>query len=105
MPKRKFKSRIKIDSEEVQGEDSYVVIRRPTWNDFEAAMNGEEPGEVSNVQVGKSVIVNLVEDWNWVDDDDEPLPSPTPKLVAGLPFEELNFLIDKIDLDGIDRKN
>lgn len=106
MPKRVYKSQIKVDSEKVQGEDSYVVIKRPTWADFEAAMNGagsvEDAGEID---VGKKLIENLVVDWNWVDDDDQPLPAPNPDIIRALPFQEIQFLIENLEIKPAEEKN
>ena len=106
MPKRKYKSREKINSEEVQGKGSWVVIRRPTWEDFEQAMNGNKPDEDPNeIQMGKKIIENLVDEWNWVDDDDQPLGEPEAEIIRTLPFQEMQFLIEHLDLEGLDQKN
>jgi hypothetical protein len=94
MPERKYKAVRKVESDEVQGPGSWVVLRAPTLAD------------VINVPDGDDVASHLVVDWNWVDDDGNPLPKPTPEYVKGIPFQELNFILQALRLDGItDTKN
>jgi hypothetical protein len=105
MPKRKYTARQKIDSEAVQGEGSYVVMRRPTWEDIEALVG--EDGSLDNLtemQAGKLLIKDLVEEWNWVDDKDEPLAQPSEDIFKTLPIEEIMFLVEQVDVDGLTAK-
>ena len=109
MAKRKFKKRIRIDSEEVQGKDSYVVIRTPTFHDFKD-MNVPENKDDKDVMInfGMEMLSNLIEKWNWVDDEDKPLDLPTTEnnVVQDLPLQEIMFLMRESKLDQIaDQKN
>lgn len=98
MPQRIHKAKKKVDCTPVQGEGAWVILRNPVWEDFKVALDGRDPNNVNSSEVGMQLIENLVEAWNWVGDDDEPLPPPTPEIVRGLPFQELTFLVAALDL-------
>jgi len=103
MPHRKFKLREKLDSEEVQGEGSWVIVRRPNWDAVEEVM-GSKDG-LSDLELGKKIMESLVDDWNWVDDDDQPLPKPSPETVRKLPIQEMLFLVNATGLGDLNQKN
>ncbi len=108
MPKRVNKSRNKIDSTEVQGEGSWVVLRNPTFPDMESLMKQGVSTEAliaGDFSAGLKLLETLVEDWNWVDDNDEPFPKPTPELVRALPFQEVTFLTKNLDMGQVKEKN
>lgn len=105
MPVRVNKSRKKVDCTEIQGEGSFVVIRAPTWEDYEAALQTQNGKPVTDQELGGKIIGRIVESWNWVDDDGNPLPQPTPENVKQLPFPELDFLLRATGLAELDRKN
>jgi len=94
MPQRKRIIRFK--SETVQGEDSWVEVSRLTVGEARRAdqikddPNTDSFGEV--VELYQTHIVN----WNWVDDDGEPLPLPRDdaSVVDGLTADEFSFLGD-----------
>jgi len=110
MGKRKHKKYRRVDSSEVQGEGSFVLLKSPGFSDL------REIGGLSTLEEDTSATVkamiplwaSLVIDWDWVDDDDNPLPKPSdqPEVIDSLSFQEQQFLLDALDLDGLsDQKN
>jgi hypothetical protein len=105
MPERIFKDRQKYDSAVVQGEGSWVEIRNPGWDEIEDVSGPDSKMEdLSEMEMGKALLMDSVVDWNWVDDDGEPMPKPTPEIVAGLRMQELVFLFTCINVGDLDPK-
>jgi hypothetical protein len=97
MPQRQ--NNIKLKSDEVQGEGSYVIVKRPTVADVkqwqreareltkerkrkekELKNNPEleeelEEGDIV-IEMSSERLAKHVVSWNWVDDDGNPLPNP-----------------------------
>ena len=99
MAHRKNKVTIRVDSEKVQGEGSFVVIKRMTWGDLEPLT--QDAGEKQDMRaIAAEFMPRLVVDWNWVDDNDSPLPKPAdnPEIIKALPTEELTFLLEAVEL-------
>lgn len=84
---RLFKAKFRIPSTDIQGEGSWVEFQRSTWG-----MIGEIP---QDDRTGKRLLELCVVDWNWTDDDGQPLPLPseTPGMIDTLPQEEANWLM------------
>lgn len=110
MPKRQSVS--KISSEEVMGEGSYIKVRHLTWGETktarDAAARTEKSGEGFG-DAGLSEMEKLIEaavvDWNWVDDQGEPMPLfGEGTSINDLYTTEVNFLVDAI-LQLAQRKN
>jgi len=104
MPKRINKSQHKVDSTDVQGEGSFVIIKAPTLEHVKSVQaSGVDEGSVN---FGIELLKSLVIDWNWVDDDDNPLPKPTDdaNVIDRLPIQELTFLINALDMAGLAKK-
>lgn len=103
----------KWDSPDVQGEDSWVIIRKMEAHEYRSAMSritraerlkdrdatayqqfvddtGATPGEIES----QSVLAQAIVKWNWVDTDGTPLPQPKedPGVIARLTGDELSFL-------------
>ena len=110
MPKRANVKR--FDSPNVQGEDSHVTFRRITWGEAKAlrkeakTVKGEgDEFEVMTLtlDVMARIIVEHLLEWNWVMDDDTPMP--LPKSVGDLDIvndTEMAFLSGCInDLVGV----
>lgn len=93
MPKR-IKVR-KVETPELQGDDSWVTLQSPTMEEYEAfgtvlkSAQAENDENAVYQQLSKFVI-----EWNWVDDDDVPLPQPhdNPDVFRKLTGAELGFL-------------
>lgn len=90
MAHRKNKQYFVADSEEVQGEGSYVRFQRVTWG----VLQNYYGTEVEEKKVASMILSEMIVDWDWVDDDDNPLPKPplTPEIIENLPVEEMMFL-------------
>lgn len=79
MPKRQNVKT--IDSSAVQGEGSYVVIKRMTYGEARAARDlarraEKDKDEDAVADAGQDMIANHLMTWNWVDDEGNPLPLP-----------------------------
>ena len=110
MAKRKHKKYKRVDSSEVQGDGSFVLLKSPGFSDL------RELGELSSLGEDQSKAIKamtpllsvLVIDWDWVDDDGNPLPKPIdkPEVIESLTFQEQNFLVKSLDLGSLsDLKN
>ena len=106
MAHRKHKLYRKVDSAEVQGEGSWVLLKAPTLDEIAGAELPSEGDQKQAMEFGATVLGKLVIDWDWVDDDDQPLPKPTPEIVRALPYAEIMFLMEATELDKLaDPKN
>lgn len=107
MPTRINKARRQIDASAVQGEGAWVVIRTPIFEDLENLMKSGVSVDAlqQNPAIGLKMLETLVEDWNWVDDDGQLLPKPTPELIRTLPFPEITFLSKQLELMDGSAKN
>ncbi len=88
-------NQVRHDSAEVQGEGSYVVLRRFTlgeYLEFKALAN--DPADVEGIAAAKFAIKTTVVKWNWVDDDGQALPLPADGLdLTLLSTEEVGFIV------------
>lgn len=107
MPQRKYKVKRKIESDEVQGEGSWIIVRSPNFEDLgefdPTQMEDMETNPEVAKEFGFSIAGKMVEDWNWVGDDDRPLPKPktldNPMSVLSMP--EMMFIIRELNLDSL----
>lgn len=95
MATRKHKLYRKVDSAEVQGDDSYVLLRAMTYGDSKAyfsRMTSDDKSE--QYQVGNELLIKMIQEWNWVDDEGVllPLPKDDPTVLDNMPVEEIVFL-------------
>jgi hypothetical protein len=104
MPVRKFKG-YRIDCEEVQGDEAYVMLARPSYEQIKQAQEMGKGG-ADNFDVAIKIISELLVSWNWVDDMGEPLPLPAqdPDVIRKLPLQEQNFLVTKFNEFGKDEE-
>jgi hypothetical protein len=106
MPERINKLNRKIDSAAVQGEGSWVLLKSPTLEDIQAGGLPDAGDSAQAMNFGVNLLGRLVKAWNWVDDDGAPLPPPTPEIVANLPYAEVMFLMEALELGKLaDQKN
>jgi hypothetical protein len=106
MAERKYKVLNRVDSAEVQGEGSFVLLKRPSWSEMRKYMEGKIDAEDLTVY-GKQYLQMTVLDWNWVDDNGNPLPKPSdnPDVIDQLSIEESTFLMNALSFERKDPKN
>lgn len=100
---RQKDKRVRIDSTAVQGSESFVIVKSPSWGLLRKAQrltmttDGSDPGTVG-VEFAEELVRESVIAWNWTDDNDEPLPTPAndKSVVDRLTAEEVGFLVEKI---------
>jgi len=114
----------RVDTEELQGEGSFVVVSAVKTKEIkktrklsleaeqaQKAVNklrkaGDEDIEdvesFDGFQAGLDMIQRHLVDWNWVDDDDVPLPKPKdhPEVVDELSTDEVTYLADLLTGEG-----
>ena len=97
MPKRQNTKR--VESEEVQGEDSYVILKRPLYGEGKETLERYNKAllledEEEKRRLTEEFLVARVVDWNWVDDAGDPLPKPSddPSVLDQLTDREMDFL-------------
>jgi len=83
----------RVSSEQVQGEGSYVVLRRlPYAEARNAALRADEANAAEEAQYTQRMITAGVVEWDWVDDNGDPLPLPRE-----VDFDELGLLIHEVE--------
>lgn len=113
MAKRKHKQYRVLDSSSIQGEGSFVKIKNLSISEIMQSLGNRDQGngklsEQESAELGLRVLDQMVVDWDWVDDDDNPLPIPAenPGTVAALPFPEASWLLQETGIDKMfDTKN
>lgn len=90
----------RVETTDLQGEGSYVVLRSPKWGllrkaQKQAASSGDA---AAGMTFADELLVKSVLDWNWTDDDGQPLalPKDAPAVLDDLDSDEVAFLIEKI---------
>ena len=82
---------VKIDASSVQGEGAYILWRRMTWGERREVANDIRADKVDVI----AMLLDLLQDWNWVDADGEKLPLPqVADDLERLYDEEVSFLAD-----------
>jgi hypothetical protein len=85
-----------VASESVQGEGSWVEVKEIKYGEYKRArkLAAEGGGE----ELDEQMIRDHVAAWNWVDDDDNPMPLPSaqPSVIDDLTVLEKGFLITAI---------
>lgn len=125
MPQRQ--SVKKIVSEEMQGSDSYIVVASPTVEEMKGyrdslipiqerieqlEKDGAKPTDTRLAKareelnaVGETLITRFVKDWNWVDNDGNPLPKPSEAgAVSKLTLPEINWVVAQLDFGSKEKK-
>ena len=106
--KPKRKRIVRVFTDDVQGKGSWALVAKLTVREMrenraritaeqdQMLKDGEITAKVTDNQfeAGIDLIRRHVKDWNWVDDDGEPLPNPKdkPEIVDDLTDEELKAL-------------
>jgi len=108
MPSRRYKSRRRIKTDDIQGEGSFVVISAMTYAHAQDlfAEDGVTLSQNFTAEQGFELLQRLILEWNWVDDDDEPLPIPSEGegVLKGLPIEELDYLLGLINITRVSKE-
>ena len=87
----KRQSIVKIDASSVQGEGAYILWRRMTWGERREVAKDIREDKVDVI----AMLLDLLQDWNWVDADGEKLPLPqVADDLEKLYDEEVSFLAD-----------
>ncbi len=90
----------RIPTDSVQGPDSYAVIRPPKWGLLRKAQKQAKASDQADAGIAfaEELLVKSVVDWNWTDDEGEPLPLPKddPAVLDDLDADEVAFLVEKI---------
>ena len=76
MPERKGTRR--IDSNEVQGADSWIEIRPLRVAELRALFTSTQDvsDTLSTLDITAAQFAEVVSEWNWVDEDGQALPQP-----------------------------
>jgi len=97
----------RFDTDEVQGEGSYVVLSSLKVKEIRHLRNADKAkdNDFDAFDEGCKLLAQHIVDWNWVDDEDQPLPLPKGKVsvIDMLTNEESEFLSDL--MTGTDTKN
>lgn len=89
----------RYDSAEIQGEGSFVTMRKPSWGVMRRAtamMEGKSEAEAGLAMMSE-LLPSLITAWNWTDVEGEllPLPKDHPEIIDDLEVEEAMFLVEK----------
>jgi len=108
---------VTFDSTEVQGEGSWIKVRMITHGEGKAFQRqySDVMGGIDKVpferrqefqQASDALVVSQVFDWNWVDDNGEPLPLPKdePSVVDALTEFEHRFIGQSLQGEGLRKK-
>lgn len=92
MPKRVSVRRFETD--EVQGEGSYVVLTSLKVKEVRWLRQQSKDKDFDAFEGGLKLLVQHILKWNWVDDHGEalPLPSVDPSVVDNLTNDEADYL-------------
>lgn len=105
MPQRQSIKR--VDSAIVQGDGSWVDVKRITYGMGIDAQKLQSVTETSVLdEYNRKLITYLVAAWNWVDDEGEPMPTPkeNPAVIDSLLDTEIMWLMQQL-VAQTDRKN
>jgi len=99
----------KVESTEVQGEGTYIVVRKLTHGEAKAFdREFAKNAAAKNVAPLEDLIIEHLIEWNWSDAEGVPLPLPRedPTVLDRLLEPELLFLLDVMTrVSGATAKN
>ena len=103
MSERINKKYRKVDSSEVQGDGSWVIIRKVGFEIIQGQNVTDLQNADSNVDLAYKAAKTVLYEWNWVDDDGELLPQPKddPEVFDELTIEEQWFILQAAELDKL----
>lgn len=93
MPKRQ--SVKKHDASEVQGEGSFVVTTAVKVREIRQIRKLAKTEDFDEFEGGVSLLARHIKEWNFVDDEDQPLAQPKddPSVIDELTNEESEYLV------------
>jgi hypothetical protein len=96
----------KVLSDEVQGEGSYVTLRALPYSMISARAGIDQDDFAQVLKFNETFLASVVVDWNWVDDDGNPLPLPAddPGVVEKLVIPEFQWIATAAGLDSTAKK-
>jgi len=85
---------VKFDSPEIQGEGSWARVSQLTVKEMREIDKLKDVESFDSFELAISTIKSHVVEWNWVDDDGEPMPQvpDSPEVVEALTDYEVEFL-------------
>ena len=97
---------VKVETSEVQGEGSYVMVSRPSVREIRGIMK-VDGDNAATFDVGVKTLGNHIREWDWVDDDGKPflIPSEDDSVIDQLTIKELQVLFNALLGDEEERKN
>lgn len=108
MPSRKYKTKREIDCSEVQGEGAVCILSSLTVGHAKTLFGDEGMDTAKKITFdeGLDILRELIISWNWVDDEDKPLPQvqDDPGLLDKLPIEEMEFLLGHLKISRKESK-
>lgn len=97
----------RYDSSSVQGEDSWVIVASQTVAEVRKLQKLAKGKDADAFEIGVTVMKTHVREWNWVNDDGDPLSQPKdePEVIELLTNDEVVFLGKCILGSEADAKN
>ena len=102
MPRRK-PNVVRVETTKVQGEGSFVVFRKFTWEErrelrekmrawLPEGTKGLPDAYIDGIE---GLILSRLVEWNWADENEQPIPLPkTSDDLGALMDEEIQFLFE-----------
>jgi hypothetical protein len=96
MPERRIVQ--KVFSEAVQGSGSWVKFSTVKVGEVRGLRKANEDEGVDPFEAGLALIQKHLMDWNWVDDEGQPLPNPQqdPNVINDLTHIESEWLAEAL---------
>ena len=103
----KRKRIIRFPSDEIQGKGSWALVARLTVAEMRAIRKARAAEDADLFELGVEVLKTHIKEWNWVDDDGEPMPQPKDNhdIIDSLSDSESTFLTECIQGSESDAKN
>lgn len=93
----------RVDSSAVQGDGTWVDIKAMTWGEVKAIRaEAKDADDEARIGMSDDRLRAQILDWNWVDFDGEPLPTPLedPSVIDALTDEEVGWLLGVLNAQG-----
>ena len=76
----------RFETPDLQGEDSYVLLSGLKLGERREYIKASKVKDFDMIEAGSALFVKHIVGWNWVDDDNNPLPLPSddPEVINDL---------------------